>query len=336
MQQAAHPGGPSIEDRGPAPDMSPVDTLPRSSTAIIVNRQSGTVRTMGEAAVRHLVEEAFPADDAKVEILLIDGAEIDGAIRRIVAEGRTGRLIVGGGDGTLASAADLVAGTPMALGILPLGTMNLMAKTIGMAADPAAALAQLRDAEIRPVDAGRAGGRIFLHHVSFGLQPRIVKVREKLGYSSRLTKMLAGLRAVAAVLLSARSMRLWLALGGGEAVETRTPALAVSNNIYESSMMLKQARLDEGVLGVYALSPMTPGAFLRLALDLLRGRWRENLNVKERRATAVRIVRRRHYGRNARSIKATIDGELTLFDLPLLIESVPGAVQLLVPRQPAP
>ena len=30
------------------------------------------------------------------------------------------------------------------------------------------------------------------------------------------------------------------------------------------------------------------------------------------------------------------DGELTLFDLPLLIESVPGAVQLLVPRQPAP
>lgn len=306
-----------------------MDTPPRR-TAIIVNRQSGTVRTMGEPAVRTLIEEAFRDDGPGVEIALLDGAEIEDAIAKRVSGGNIDRLIVGGGDGTLASAAGLVAGTRIALGILPLGTMNLIAKTIGMAADPATALAQLREAEPKRVDAGRAGGRIFLHHVSFGIQPRMVKIREKLGYSSRLTKMLAGLRAISAVLVNPRALRLWLDIGG-ETAEIRTPALVVSNNIYENSMMMRQARLDEGVLGVYALSPMSLVAFLRLAFDLLRGRWRENFNVTERRARAVRLVRRRLYGRNARSIKATIDGELTLFDLPLTIETAPGALSLLMP-----
>lgn len=301
----------------------------RPSTAIIINRLSGTVRSMGEDVVRRLVQEAFP-DDA--EIMLLDGAEIEPAITELIAGGHLRRLIVGGGDGTLASAAGLAEGSGIALGILPLGTMNMMAQAIGMAADPTAALAQLRDAEPRHVDAGRAGGRLFLHHVSFGIQPRMVKIREKLGYSSRLTKMLAGLRAGAAVLLNPQSLRLKVEIDG-ERAEIRTPALIVSNNVYENAMMLKPARLDEGILGIYALSPMSLPAFLKLAIDLLRGRWRENLNVKEHRAPEMQLLGRRRYGRPARSIKATLDGELMLFDLPLTIASAPGAVRLLIPRQ---
>lgn len=308
---------------------------PRLITALIVNRQSGTVRSMGEDAVRQLIEDAFHGDDETVEVTFADGANVQAEIRRVVEAGRIQRLIVGGGDGTVTSAASLVAKRGIALGVLPLGTMNLMAKTLGMAADPAQALAQLRDAVPVPADAGSAGGRLFLHHVSFGIQPRIVKIREKLGYNSRLTKMLSGLRAILAVVVSHRPMRLWLKIGG-HTVETRTPALVVSNNLYENSMMLKQARLDEGVLGIYALKPMSFGAYLRLTFDLLRGRWRENLNVTERRATAVQLVRRKLYGRSARSIKATIDGELTLFELPLTIACVPGAVTLLVPRAAPP
>lgn len=308
--------------------MTPMD---RTKTAIVVNRHAGTVRSMGEDAVRALVAEAFHGT-AKVELL--DGSEIEPHIRRLLQTGSVARLIVGGGDGTLATAATLVAGTPVALGVLPLGTMNLIAKTIGMEADLAAALKQLGDAEARPVDAGRANGRLFLHHVSFGLQPRMVRIRERLGYSSRLTKMLAAARATVAVLLNRQSQRLGLDIDG-ERLELRTPGLIISNNVYENAMMLKQARLDEGVLGLYALTPMPLIAFLKLAFDVLRGRWRDNVNVKEMRGRRVRLVRHRRLRRDSRSIKATIDGELALLDLPLTVESQPAALRMLLPRPAA-
>jgi diacylglycerol kinase family enzyme len=312
--------------------MGPMDqSLPaHPRVAVIVNRQSGTVRSMGEDAARTLISENLGKD---AEILMVSGAGVEPAIRRIAAEGGVDRLIVGGGDGTVASAAGLLAGSGIAMGILPLGTMNLMAKSIGLSADPAVAAAQLRTAEARPVDAARVGGRLFLHHISFGIQPRMVRIREKLGYSSRLTKMLAGLRALASVLLRPQSQRLTLTLDGTRR-EIKAPALVISNNIYVDSAWLMQARLDEGLLGIYALKPMSRLAFLRLALDLFRGRWRDNLNIDEDNARSVTIeISRRRFGRKRRSVWASIDGELSLLSLPLTITSEPAAVNMLVPAK---
>lgn len=300
----------------------------RAATAIIVNRQSGTVRSMGEEAARALLHGALAGT---ADILLVDGAEVEPTVRRILASGQAERIIVGGGDGTVASVAGLVAGTGLTMGILPLGTMNLMAKAVGMSGDLTEALEQLRHAEARDVDAARVGGRLFLHHVSVGLQPRIVRIREKLGYSSRLTKMLSGARALFSVLLKSPSQRLSLEIDGRHS-NIKAPALVVSNNIYEDSAWLKQAKLDEGLLGVYVLKPMSRLALLRLALDLLRGRWRDNLNIAEEQARSVQIAfSRRRFGRLRRSMWASIDGELSLLDLPITITSEPGVLSLLVP-----
>lgn len=298
------------------------------NTAIVINRQAGTVRSMGADTVRKLVIDAFGPDAA---LYLLDAADVADKIGALLREGAVSRLIVGGGDGTLASAACLAAGTGVAVGILPLGTMNLVAKTIGMEADLPAALQQLRSAEVKTVDAGRANGRLFLHHVSIGLQPRMVRIRERLGYSSRFTKIFSALRASLAVLLKPRTRRLGLEVDGRH-MDVRTPALIISNNVYENSMMLRQARLDEGILGIYALNPMSLPAYLRLAIDLFRGRWRENLNVMELRGCEVQVTRRRRFGRISRSIKATLDGELVLFELPLTVASDRAALRLLVPR----
>lgn len=311
-------------------DMGPMNIAAQDQkTAIIVNRQSGTVRSMGEEAVSTLLAEEFGAE---ADILLLSGAELEAAVSRLVSSGGYGRIIVGGGDGTVASVAGLLAGSQVAMGILPLGTMNLMAKAIGLPTDLAAAAGELRTAETRQVDAARAGGRLFLHHVSFGIQPRMSRIRERLGYTSRLTKMMAGLRALFSVLLKPQSQRLDLRIDG-RSLEIKAPALIVSNNIYDNSAWLTPAQLDQGLLGIYALKPMSRLAFMRLAFDLLRGRWRDNLNVQEEHAREVTIeASRRRFGRRRRSLWATLDGELALFDLPLTITTEPGVVNMLVPR----
>ena len=299
------------------------------ATAILINRQSGTVRSMGEDAVRVLVAKAWEGEEPP-ELFLIDSSEVDATVRRLTGEHRITRLIVGGGDGTITSVAGLLAGHGIAMGIMPLGTMNLLANALGISADPAEALRQMHGAVTRRIDAARAGDELFLHHVSIGIQPRMVKIREKLGYSSRLTKMLAGLRAMAVVLLNPQSQRLRLTLDG-RVLEVKAPAVLISNNVYENSAWLKQGALDEGVLGIYMVKPMSSLAYLRLALDLLRGRWRDNLNVREDRARSVTIERHRRFGRRAKSIRATLDGELRLLPLPLTITSDPAALEVLVP-----
>ena len=154
------------------------------AAAILINSKSGTVRSMGAEAAARLVESEIADWPDACEVRLIEGSELTDAVAAIVAGGKVSRIIVGGGDGTVASVAGQLAGTDIALGILPMGTMNLMAKALGIAPDLSVALGQLKDASARNIDAARAGDRLFLHHVSFGIQPRMVKIRERLGYSS--------------------------------------------------------------------------------------------------------------------------------------------------------
>ncbi len=61
-------------------------------TAILVNRQSGTVRSMGEEAVTTLLKGTF-GDEA--DIRLVSGAEIEGSVSQIMESKRYGRIIVG-------------------------------------------------------------------------------------------------------------------------------------------------------------------------------------------------------------------------------------------------
>ena len=304
------------------------------ATAVLINSQSGTVRSMGADAAAELVRSETRDWPGLCEVRLVAGGEIEEAVNALIASGEYSRIIVGGGDGTVASVAGQLAGTDIALGIIPMGTMNLMAKALGIDARLPEALAQLRDAHPRNIDAARADGKLFLHHISFGIQPRMARIREKLGYSSRLTKMLASARAMISVLLKSQSMRLSIDLDGYR-YELKAPALIVSNNIYEDSRWLKQLRLDEGLLGLYAIKPMSRWAYFKLALDLLRGRWRDNLNVHEGQGRSVVIEKRRRFGRRSRSIIATIDGEISLLPNPLEITIDPSVIKVLVPDQPA-
>ncbi len=302
-----------------------------AGVAVVINSKSGTVRTLGSEVARDTIEAALADWEGERDIQLVDGAGIEDAVKDILNSGKFDRIIVGGGDGTVASVAGLLAGTNVAMGILPMGTMNLMAKALGIDIGIEPALAELKTAERRSIDVARADGRIFLHHVSLGIQPRMVRIREKLGYSSRLTKILSSARAMLSVLFNPQNLRLDVDIDGRR-MSMKVPALIVSNNIYEDSMWLKQARLDEGLLGIYAMRPMSRLAFLRLALDLLRGRWRDNLNIEESQGAKVRIEKRKRWGGRKRGIVATMDGEITLLPSPFTISIDPKALTVLVPR----
>ena len=92
-------------------------------------------------------------------------------------------VVVLGGDGTLNEAANGLAGTSCALGVLPGGSTNVFARTIGMVNDPIEATGQLLSAlsakHIERVGLGTVNGRYFLFHVGMGFDAAVVEQVEK-------------------------------------------------------------------------------------------------------------------------------------------------------------
>ncbi len=92
-------------------------------------------------------------------------------------------VIVLGGDGTLNEAANGLAGSSTALGVLPGGSTNVFARTIGVTNDPVEATAQLlsalRQRAIERVGLGSVNGRYFLFHVGMGFDAAVVEQVER-------------------------------------------------------------------------------------------------------------------------------------------------------------
>ncbi|MCX6533912.1 MAG: diacylglycerol kinase family protein [Actinobacteria bacterium] len=86
-----------------------------------------------------------------------------------------------GGDGTLNEVASGVAGSQTSLGVLPGGSTNVFARTIGLPNDPIAAVNMLvsgledPQANIRPIGLGRVNGRFFCFHTGVGYDAAVVR-----------------------------------------------------------------------------------------------------------------------------------------------------------------
>ena len=109
-------------------------------------------------------------------------------------------VVAAGGDGTVNEAANGVAGTGVALAVAPAGTMNLLARVLGLPLDPAQAVARIVDGyrplALRP---GIAAERLFVLMVGAGFDAWVLRellrsVRSKIGFGDYVRGALRGLR----------------------------------------------------------------------------------------------------------------------------------------------
>ena len=89
-------------------------------------------------------------------------------------------IVAAGGDGTITAVASALVGTDTALAILPLGTVNLLARDLGIPLDVNAAIAALAAMQPRKIDVGEVNGAVFLHKIVFGFVPGLAAARERL------------------------------------------------------------------------------------------------------------------------------------------------------------
>ena len=145
-------------------------------------------------------------------------------------------------------------------------------------------------------------------------------------YGSRLGKLVGTARAALRLIARPPRVRLWLDQDGVER-PVAMAALFVSNNRLGPGHLPFADRLDEGVLGVYAIRSRGSAHVARLAAAIQTGSWQELPFVSETTATALRLTRRG-------TIRAAIDGELVKMRSPVDIRIDPGALEVLAPEVP--
>jgi len=135
----------------------------------IVNRAAGTA-----AAARAALDASGAFDVHEVA-----PAEITNTVQQIVRRGAK-RILVAGGDGTIATAACALVDSGTELAILPGGTLNHFARDLGISTVAAEAVELAIRPDTRQVDVGVVNGRVFLNTSSVGGYVRYVRTRDRL------------------------------------------------------------------------------------------------------------------------------------------------------------
>lgn len=296
----------------------------------VFNRDGGTFKTTDMEAFAARATAIFAAHDKTIEVRIVEGKELVDALTRAAEEADL--LVAGGGDGTISAAAAIAYKRGIPLAVVPAGTMNLFARSLGIPLNLEAALEALATGQIKQVDIATANGRPFIHQFSVGIHAKMVKLRESLPYKSRVGKMLASTRAAFGAILNPPNFAADLLIRGR--LERRSTAgISVSNNPLDEGHLPLADRLDRGVLGIYLVPPLTLPIMFRLAFGFLRGKFKSLPEVMEKEAREATIF----FPRRKSGSMGVIDGELLTLTDRVDLKIHPGALGVLVPEgTPAP
>lgn len=145
-------------------------------------------------------------------------------------------IIAAGGDGTICGVAEQLVDTDRTLGILPAGTFNYFARSLGLPEEPEAALEVALDGADRSLTVGEINGRIFLNNASLGAYAAILQVREGV-YSRWGRSRLAAYWSVILAMVSVyRPLAMKVTIDGEERI-LRAPMAFVSVSPYQIEEM---------------------------------------------------------------------------------------------------
>jgi diacylglycerol kinase family enzyme len=291
----------------------------------IINGRAGSVLGLDQAALIERLRTALGEAGNQVEIEIVEPVDLNAAIARALTTAPDA-IVVGGGDGTIRSAATLLKDSETALGILPLGTLNRLARDLNIPLDLEQAASALAHAEMRQIDMAELNGRPFTCNSLIGLPPIYSRQRQR----QRGQPLIPRIRGYASVLRHiARSRRkLTIVVDDGiERRKVRALSIAVSNNLYAdgAGVMLKRPALDRGELGVF-VSRHENGFSLAVAfLRAMLGRWRSDPNLE------VSIAHKLEISTRKTALRVSSDGEVEIIETPLRYRSLPKSLKVLAP-----
>ncbi len=292
------------------------DALPRTA-ALLVNVRSRKGRKLFQQACRLIEGAGIELTIAKA---IRDPSTMPECVKAAIDAGAP-MVIVGGGDGSISCSVDHVVGTDAIFAVLPLGTANSFARTLGIPLDLPGAVDVIAHGRPRRIDLGMIDGDYFANCATLGIAPQIAETvpHGLKAWLGRPGYLLWAARQFARF----ESFRLTVDTGSGsetmDAVEVR-----IANGPYHGGVeLVDEAAVDSGRIVVQVVTGETRGHLLwSWLLSVLRHR--------ERKKTTREFEGREIHLSTDRPMPISIDGEV-LAETPVTARIARRAIRVAAP-----
>lgn len=279
--------------------------------------QAGVLEQELNSAAQVLRDEGW-----QVELCPTHGPTDATRLAREAATSAYDVVIAAGGDGTINEVVNGLAGSSTALATLPLGTVNVWARELGLPLNPRQAARTLLSWKPRAIDLGRVGDRFFLLMAGIGFDAQVTagvrsQDKQRLG-------VLAYVLSALSSMISLRGTRVVLMLDGRR-VKGRVLLVVIGNSqLYGGVLKVThRATIDDGLLDVCVIKGNGLLSGLVQVFSILRRRYSVNPEIEYYRARTIHVTARS-------ALPLQVDGD-TIGYTPVRVDVVPGALQALMP-----
>ncbi len=288
---------------------------------LVVNRKARQGQTAHADAMKHLAALGLEVIDGSPR----EGERLEDRIRELANAADV--VAVGGGDGTLNATVDAVLAAGKPLAVLPLGTANDLARTLGVPPDLAAACGLIASGRRAKIDLGRVNGKHFFNVASIGLSVTI---------TDGLTKERKARLGVFAYLVTAvEAVWKWRPFVAHITVDgvphrSKSVQVTVGNGRHYGGglTVVADAAIDDQRLDVLTLEVRGWWELVPLLPSLLNGTLADSRRVRVFQGTSVEVVTKR-------AKRVNTDGEITTHT-PARFDLVPAALEVFVPPDGIP
>ncbi len=235
---------------------------------------------------------------------------------------RVDAIVAAGGDGTLVHVIRRAMAYDVPVGLVPLGTFNELARTLGIPLDVAGACATIAAGHQRAIDVATVNGTYYLNEASIGISSRIARLQ--LPENKQRFGFLAILATALQAFVHSRPIRVEIVHDGGTD-RFQTVQLTVANSHrFGGFFYVADAAIDDGWLDLYSVEIDGVSEAFSVARAILAGKRQTVPGLQTFRSVAFDVITRRRH-------RITADGE-PAGRTPARFEIVPKALRVFTPE----
>ena len=285
---------------------------------MVVNAKSRRGQALFQRACAAMSDLPYTVDARAVE----DPKDLEPTVRELLAA-KPDLLILGGGDGTISGLVDLMVGHDVMLGVLPLGTANSFARSLGIPLTIEGAVEVIRTGRPRRIDLGMIDNDYYANCAAMGISPKIAetvphglkRVAGRLGYLGWAAYQFLRFRPFTLIVEQ-----------NGERERLRVVEVRISNGPYHGGTeLVDAAAVDSGEIVVQAVcGHVTRRLIVNWAASILRSDYRKE-KVRDFRGREIKLT-------TIPPLPISIDGEV-LARTPVTAKIAPGIIEVIAPAE---
>jgi diacylglycerol kinase family enzyme len=291
---------------------------------VVVNARAGTVLEAGAEAFAARICAAFAGHGCSAEVKVVHPRELDDALALAIEAG--GSIpVIAGGDGTINGVLPILLQAECPVGILPLGTVNVLGRDLGLVGSLEHQIEALCNGQPVTMDIGRVNDRLFHSISGMGFFSLMAREREHARRRFPFSRAAAFVFAATRSILFTRPITVDIRIGGERRV-VEADAVLVTVNSFEGADW-RRSQLDGGLFEVHILNAGGLYSRCKAALSVVSGKWKSSRNLISLTGDEVTLTRR-----DDRRGHITFDGEVERKGGQLAYKILPRAIRVIAAR----